>query len=208
MYFSPMLYITMVSFSLFATFAHAATLEVGTGKTYTTIQSAINAAGTGDTVLVYDGTYVENINFNGKAITAKSANGPASTTIDGSHSGSVVTFNNFESSGSVLDGFIITNGSSGDGGGIYCNSSSPTITNCYITANLATNLGGGIYCGNSSWPTIDHCSIDHNNARDGGGIACENATVPIILATVKFTLTSRSLATVAGFILTMHTPPL
>ena len=41
-----------------------------------TIQTAINAADNGDTVLAVPGTYSENINFNGKAITVTSSNGP------------------------------------------------------------------------------------------------------------------------------------
>ena len=57
-----------------------------------TIQAAINAASNGDTVLVSPGTYFENINFIGKAITVKSASGPAVTIIDGSNSGPVATF--------------------------------------------------------------------------------------------------------------------
>ena len=131
---------------LFTVTAYGATLEVGpSGYPYTSIQTAITAATTGDTVLVHDGTYVENINFSGKAITVRSANGAAGTIIDGNASGSVVTFNSGEGSGSILDGFTIRNGSGNGGGGIYCSSSAPTITNCRITGNTAY-FGGGIGC--------------------------------------------------------------
>jgi serine protease len=51
-----------------------------------TIQAAINAANNGDTVLVSDGTYKENINFNGKAIRVTSVNGATTTIIDGGRS--------------------------------------------------------------------------------------------------------------------------
>jgi len=121
---------------------------------YTTIQAAINAASNGDTVLVSDGRYTENINFSGKAITVISVNGTTSIIIDGNASGSVVTFKSGEGTKSVLSGFTIRNGSATFGGGIYCYNSSPTITNCTISGNSAGWDGGGILGTSSSSPTI------------------------------------------------------
>jgi parallel beta-helix repeat protein len=147
---------------------------------YPTIQEAINAAVDGDTVLVDNGTYTENINFLGKAITVISVNGPESTVIDGNASGRVVTFNSGEGTSSVLSGFTITNGLADFGGGIYCYYSSPTITNCTISGNSADGYGGGIYCRGNSSPTITNCTISGNSAEEmGGGIYCDESS-PVI----------------------------
>jgi parallel beta-helix repeat protein/predicted outer membrane repeat protein len=165
--------------------AKAATLEVGpSGYTYTSIQAAINAAGNGDTVLVHDGTYMENINFYGKAITVQSQNGPDVTIIDGGGSGSVVTFNSEEGTDSVLNGFTITDGfSEYYGAGIYCGSNtSPTITNCTITGNSSTYGGSGIWCGyNNASPVIKHCLIYNNTSSSGACIYLEEFSTAIII---------------------------
>jgi serine protease len=109
------------------------------------IQAGINAAVNGDTVLVAPGTYVENINFLGKAITVASAKGPRVTIIDGNKKDSVVRFTNKETTASVLSGFTIQNGYAHiTGGGIDMETASPTITGSIITANQG-NLGGGIF---------------------------------------------------------------
>ena len=84
-----------------------------------TIQAGINAASDRDTVLVAPGTYVENINFNGKAIRVMSESGPTATVINGNQAGSVVTFENAENENTLLTGFSITNGRAERGGGIH-----------------------------------------------------------------------------------------
>jgi hypothetical protein len=114
-----------------------------------TIQSAINDAIDGDTVLVAPGTYPENIDFKGKAITVTSESGPRVTIIDGGHVFAVVSFHSGEGRDSVINGFTLQNGrdpafSLGSvGGGIKVWESSPTITNNVIKNNGACG-GGGI----------------------------------------------------------------
>ena len=84
---------------------------------YGTIQAAINATEDGDTVLVREGTYTENLTFpTDRSITVRSTHGAAGTTIDGGGSGSVVTFST-SSASSELDGFTITSGNASTTGG-------------------------------------------------------------------------------------------
>ncbi len=136
---------------------------------YVTIQEAIDAAVDGNTIIVSPGTYVENIDFLGKSIQVISEAGQSSTIIDGNQVGSVVTFDSGEDGSSVIDGFTITNGSATLGGGTYCFSTSPTVSNNLITGNTATDSGGGIYCGGSRGPTIVHNTITGNLAGSSGG---------------------------------------
>ena len=77
---------------------------------YPTIQSAINSASDGDTVLVAPGTYYETIDFLGKEILVQSSDGASVTTIDANQKDTVAYFWNNETSDSILDGFTLTNG--------------------------------------------------------------------------------------------------
>ena len=154
---------------------------------YPTIQSAISASVNGDLILVKPGTYVENIDFLGKAITVKSTDGPESTIINGNMADSVVSFINYEELDSVLDGFLITNGK-GRGGGVECTISSPTITNNIIIGNEAdlcagANSGGGIFCLSAS-PMISNNTITRNNSDRGGGIFLYFYSFPKIINNV------------------------
>ena len=121
------------------------------------IQAGINAATNGDTVLVADSSYYENINFKGKAITVAShflVDGDTShilrTIIDGSQpvdtsKASVVTFRSGEDTTSVLIGFTITRGhgtydlyeyTMGSGGGILIHGSGGKICHNIIENNV------------------------------------------------------------------------
>ncbi|MFC1781985.1 S8 family serine peptidase [Planctomycetota bacterium] len=147
-----------------------------------TIQAAINISWDGGTVRVADGMYTgegnRDLDFLGKVITVRSENGPENCiiycqgTASEKHRGFI--FRNHESSTSILDGFSITNGYHNNGGGIICESSSPTITNCRIINNYAIGDGGGIRSRRGK-PTITNSMIRDNRAGyGGGGILCEN----------------------------------
>jgi predicted outer membrane repeat protein len=170
---------------------------------YTSIQNAINAATDGDEVVIAPGTYVERINFNGKAITVRSCdpNDPTivqSTIIVGYADTDgeadfddivpVVMFVSGEDADARLLGLTITGGIDEIGAGIRCDGSSPTIQNNIITNNgLAyfvmeasakqpESVGGGIALLHGASPLIDHNEISLNFAELGGGIFATGST--------------------------------
>jgi len=158
---------------------------------YTLIQDAINAAVDGDMVIVRPGTYVENIDFVGKAITVKSEMGADVTVIDGNQAGSVVVFQSGEKELSTLEGFTLTNGYgvNNTGGGITCKNASPTISNNTILGNKTDGNGGGIYCIDSS-PEITNNTIKDNSASFGcGGVYCDSSSPRIAYNTLTGNMT-------------------
>lgn len=185
---------------IFALSIQASIIEVPTD--YPTIQQAINASVSGDLVLVAPGTYVENIDFNGKNILLKSTDGPAMTTIDGSNPShpdlaSVVSFKNGEGLDAVLEGFTITGGKGTRfevtpnlmfecGGGVFCFGASPTIKKNVIVNNVAAVQGGGIYCCESGSVIFDNTIADNtaslvtwSTVKGGGGVYCQNSVCTV-----------------------------
>ncbi|HNR20163.1 MAG TPA: T9SS type A sorting domain-containing protein [Bacteroidia bacterium] len=182
---------------LFPFCTQAATLNVP--AQYTTIQSAINAAATGDTVLVAPSNmYVENLDFMGKDVVVRTPNPVTdrfTTIIDGNQSGSVVKFISNESNAAKLEGFTLRNGTGTvrdwgyyliqtvlSGGGILCDSpiafggsniwgSSPTLS-YLIVENNSARMGGGIAAWKGSYPIIENTIVRNNSCTEmGGGIS-------------------------------------
>ena len=171
-------------------------------RPFETIQYGIDTASGGDTVEVADGTYTgtgnKNLDFNEKAITVKSANGPEKVIIDCEHNGRGFYFHSSEGSQSVVVGFTVMNGKAVHGGAIYIYQSSPTITGCIIRNNSTSYTfgdyyGGGIYIRSNIYPpgpgpvypVITNCVISGNKSgRRGGGIYVDGAYVTITNCTI------------------------
>ncbi len=160
---------------------HAKTIIVkqdGTGD-YTTIQDGINASQDGDTILVWPGTYYENINFNGNnimvgslALTTGDDAYIDQTIINGDKTGSCVRIDSFESD-AELCGFSLTNGSgtgnnTKNGGGIFLRYSTSIIDRCEIFENEVISGGGGVYCLDAT-SFFSSLNIYDNHSYDKGG---------------------------------------
>ncbi|MBK8267810.1 MAG: right-handed parallel beta-helix repeat-containing protein [Planctomycetes bacterium] len=173
--------------------AAGAGTELGTQTSpYRTVQAAIDAAKTGDKILVAAGTYQQNLRIQTKALVLEggfaadwSRDITQNTTTLSSPGGNSVI--NIIESDSTIDGFTITGGTgstedlpySTHGGGIYSREGSPTISNNIIVENdirkmdppSETNYGGGIYVSNAPNATILNNTIRGNFAGRGSGIA-------------------------------------
>jgi hypothetical protein len=164
--------------------AAAAQSTINVPADQSTIQTAINAANNGDTVLVAPGTYPENLSFNGKAITVTSSGGPAVTIVDGGGAGPVVIFNANEGASSVLNGFTLQNGVPSStfpnfgtsGAGIWIYYASPTITNNVITGNHAI-CGIGIEIQGGS--AVIRGNTITGNAQAGGDGGCGGGGIEV-----------------------------
>ena len=169
--------------------ARAATINVPSDQA--SIQAGINAANNGDTVLVAPGTYYENIDFKGKAITVTSSAGAATTIIDGGAAPGLATvsFQSHELRNSVLSGFTIQNGgnqtaSSRGGGGVYVANTGPTILNNIITKNACNGVGDygpaliqGNTISNTQDPSDNYCPFAGSGLVLGNSLNGGCATV-------------------------------
>ena len=180
--FLPLLLLTSILYLLPSSLFPAilTVKQDGTGD-FTIIQEACMAANSGDTVLVWPGTYYENIlleqfyndiTIASLYLTTQDESYIHNTIIDGNQNGSCIALRNTGQAEIVVCGFIIQNGSGyGEnklGGGIYAkNASSVSIISNIIKNNTAKG-GGGILVNSSDLFLSDNI-ICHNRAISAGG---------------------------------------
>ncbi|MCK4338720.1 MAG: DUF1565 domain-containing protein [Candidatus Cloacimonetes bacterium] len=166
-FISILISISFFSFSLLT--SAIIIVDINGGGDFTTIQEGIDASTNDDTILVYPGTYYENVNFNGKHITLASLelltgdeNYIDSTIIDGNQTGSCIRLDNEETA--VIRGFSITNGIG------------------FETDHKEGRLGGGIRAYTWIWDnnlnlSVINCKLYNNHAKGGGGIIIQHSNV-------------------------------
>jgi len=126
---------------------------------FATIQAATDTAYSGDTIIVYPGTYTENVDVD-KSVTIQSQNGASETIVDASttHSHAFnITANNVTITGFTLRGATATGKA-----GIYLDH----VQSCNISANTCLNNYYGINLDNSSNNTLTS-NISNSNTKDG-----------------------------------------
>jgi hypothetical protein len=161
-----------VGLAAFGAAAVADVRTVGAGQPYGTIQSAIDQSSDGDTVLVLPGTYVEAIDFKGKAITVRGRDGAEQTIISGQDQPVVlVRFVTGEMQGSVLQGFTVR-GTQGKFGarGMEITGASPRVLNCIIRDHIIDAEGAGARVVGGS-PLFVNCLFTANVAVQTSAVA-------------------------------------
>ena len=173
---------------------------------FTSLKLAINTAFEGDRIWVAYGTYTSTTgvdacfeiskdiklygSFSGTETTlSQRVFGNEYTSIlDGENEKRVVLTTNLTAN-AVIDGFLITGGNGGDFGigGIWNDSSSPTLSNLSISGNI----GGGI-CNDNASPTITNVKICGNsNINSLGGGIFNRTSAPILTNVAIFGNTAR-----------------
>ena len=157
----------------------AATIIVdqGGGGNHTTIQAAVNAANSGDTIYVWAGTYTENVVIS-KTLTII-GNGSMNTTINGGGNGDVMYIT--ADSVNISHLRLMNGGSTVNDAGIevylsnnckleYCNSSNnykgifiKESDNNIVSNNTCLNNTDGIYLRDSNLNTVDNNTANMNS---------------------------------------------
>ena len=177
---------------------------------FISIQSAINQSFNDDTLIVFSGTYDENIDLLGKALIIASeyfisgdTSHISSTIIDGQSNGPVITISNSNSSQIKLVGLTIQNGSAQYGGAVYSINSNLFLESLIILNNNSTANGGGLYLYGGN-PNLSSITLSNNTATAyGGAIYMQNNSSAILN---KLTIDNNSAENGAGIAMSSSNP--
>jgi len=179
------------------------------GGCYSSLQAAVNAAGTGDEVHIAGGTYAPGgtvAAISGKELVLRGGYDSTcagfdpdqyETVLDAQWGGSVISITN---AGDVLlEHLTLTHGDGtgscgggGCGGGIYASGTNLHVGHCVITDNVGTasgsGYGGGIYVSNSSghvdiWSSrilSNTANTSSTGSGNGGGIYITGGSVSVV----------------------------
>ena len=152
------------------------TIVVAVGQS---VQTAIEVVPDGGTVLLSAGSYNEAIDLGSKNLVLQGdAADPSSVVLDGADlETSVISITGGQNSTTMVIGVTIRNGMIGSplpgqptsrvGGGLFVDSSSPTIRDCVFDSNRS-GFGGAIYLRYGA-ADLEHCTFTGNSATTDGG---------------------------------------
>lgn len=188
---------SLIGFCFFVsvfTCAHGATIYVDVGNVsgtengiawgtaYTSIQTAIGTAGSGDEIWVAQGTYLEALTLvsevgvyggfdKAESVLADRDWEANETIVDAIGLMTSVATMSITTS-AALDGFTLTGGDAVSGGGIFIEDADATneVANCVIKNNDASGAGGGVFVSDCS-VEVRRCRVYGNASQFGGGVA-------------------------------------
>ncbi len=155
---------------------------------FPTIQSAINAAVDGDTVMLAAGTFTgagnRYIDYIGKSITVMAEpGGRGEVIIDCEGEASGFAFHTDEPSSARLEGVTIMRAAGSFGAAILCtNNASPSISNCKFIDCESSSEGGAMHLSGRCKSVITRCRFSANRSLSDGGAIYISLSSPEFIA--------------------------
>ena len=176
-------------FSIFVEPSHKAQAQSSdvcdSGCTYLSIQSAINAAAPGTTVIVGPGTYEEHITL--RAGVSLRGAGASQTILRSNGAFPVILAEGGAiDRATVVEQLAVTNGGGSHGAGILVRqNAAPTVRNVAIYGNRATSTGGGVSAMDGGDVLLQAVHMHDNTAGAGAGLSILGGRATVSNSTIE-----------------------